>query len=94
LTVYSELMKMALEGDDPQSDSVADMVRDAISCRGALGQGEGSAARIGAALSYDVTLARLCERLQIDHDLAGEAAGPDARRRMKTCPTMHRMRGA
>jgi hypothetical protein len=81
LTVYSELMKMALEGDDRRSDSVADMVRDALSYRAALGDGEGSAARLADELTYDVTLARLCERLQIDHDLAGESGGPDARRR-------------
>lgn len=81
MTVYSELMKMALQSDDRQSDSLTDMVRDALSYRLALGQGEGSAARIGDALTYDVTLARLCERLQIDHDLTGETAGPEARRR-------------
>ena len=45
---------MALESDDRQSDSVADMVRDAMSYRVALGEGEGSAARIGDALTYDV----------------------------------------
>ena len=71
---------MALENDDRQSDSLADMVRDALSYRVALGDGEGSAARVGDALTYDVTLARLCERLQIGHDLAGETAGPEARR--------------
>jgi hypothetical protein len=74
-------MKMALETDDRQSDSLADMVRDALSYQVTLAAGEGSAARIGDALAYDVTLARLCERLQIDHDLAGESAGPEARRR-------------
>jgi hypothetical protein len=73
-------MKLALVSDERQSDSVADMVHDALSYRVALGPGAGSAARIGDALTYDVTLARLCERLQIDHDLAGETAGPEARR--------------
>jgi hypothetical protein len=81
LTVYSELMRMALEMDDGQSGSIADMVRDALSSRKSLDEGAGSAARIGDALSYDVTLARLCKRLHIDHDLAGETAGPQARRR-------------
>jgi hypothetical protein len=81
LTVYSELMKVALATDDRQSDSLADVVRDALSYRVALAEGEGSAARIGDALTYDVTLARLCERLQIDHDLAGETAGREARLR-------------
>jgi hypothetical protein len=70
---------MALERDDRPAGSVAHMVRDAISYQAALGEGAGSAARIGDALTYDVTLARLCERLQIDHDLAGETAGPTAR---------------
>jgi hypothetical protein len=78
-------MKMALDSDDRQDggqwDSLADMVRDALAFRVALGAGAGSAARIGDALTYDVTLARLCERLQIDHDLTGETAGLEARRR-------------
>jgi hypothetical protein len=74
-------MKMALATDDRQSDSLADMVRDAMSYRVALAEGEGSAARIGDALTYDVRLARLCERLQIDHDLTGETAGREARLR-------------
>jgi hypothetical protein len=73
-------MKMALRTDDRQADSLTDMVRDALSYRAALGEGEESAARIGDALTYDVTLARLCERLQIEHSLAGETAGPEARR--------------
>jgi len=70
---------MALAGEGPTSGSVSEMVRDALSCRLALDEGEGSAARIGDALNYDVTLARLCARLHIQHDLAGETAGPRAR---------------
>jgi hypothetical protein len=81
LTVYSELMKMALESDYRASLPVAEMVRDALSHRLALDEGTGSAARIGDALTYDVSLARLCECLDIRHDLAGETAGPEARRR-------------
>jgi hypothetical protein len=73
-------MKVALETDDRQADSLADLVRDTLSYRVTVDEGGGSAARIGAALTYDVALARLCERLQIDHDLAGETAGPQARR--------------
>jgi len=72
---------MALATDDRPSDSVPDMVRDALSYQAALTDGQGSAARIGDALAYDVALVRLCERLHIDHDLAGETAGPEARRR-------------
>jgi hypothetical protein len=79
LTVYSELMKMALVSDGQPSGTISDMVRDALSCRLALDDGEGSAARIGDALNYDVTLARLCAQLHIKHDLAGETAGPRAR---------------
>jgi hypothetical protein len=81
MTVYSELMRMALEMDDRPPGSIADMVRDALSSRKSLDEGSGSAARIGDALLYDVTLVRLCERLNIDHDLVGETAGPQARRR-------------
>jgi hypothetical protein len=81
LTVYSELMKLALESDEPPFLPIPEMVRDALSCRLALDEGEGSAARIGDALTYDVSLARLCERLQLRHDLAGETAGPAARQR-------------
>jgi hypothetical protein len=81
MTVYSELMRTALEMDDRPPGSIAGMVRDALSSRKSLDQGTGSVARIGDALIYDVTLVRLCERLHIDHDLAGETAGAQARRR-------------
>jgi len=70
---------MALAGEGTASGPISEIVRDALSCRLALDEGEGSAARIGDALNYDVTLARLCARLQIQHDLAGETAGPRAR---------------
>jgi len=70
---------MALASDVRTTGSISAMVGDALSCRLALDEGEGSAARIGDALNYDVTLARLCARLHIQHDLAGESAGPRAR---------------
>jgi hypothetical protein len=80
MTVYSELMRMALEMDDRQPGSIPELVRDALSSRKSLEGGTGSAARIGDALIYDATLVRLCERLDIEHDLASETAGPRARR--------------
>jgi hypothetical protein len=73
-------MKMAMESDDRRAGSIAEMVRVALSYRTALDEGQGSAARIADALTYDVTLVRLCERLEIDHDLVGDTAGPVARR--------------
>ena len=62
---------MAMQNDDRPVGSIADMVRIALSCRAALNAGQGSAARISDELTYDVTLARLCDRLEIDHDLGG-----------------------
>lgn len=81
VTVYSELMKLALASDERPPVSVATMVQDALVHRFVRGVGQGSAERVGDALTYDVTLVHLCERLGIEHDLAGETAGPEARRR-------------
>jgi hypothetical protein len=82
LSVYSELLRLALADDTSPGRSVSELVTRAVTSRGAAHAGYGpTATRIADALAYDVALVRLCERLGVPHGLTGEAAAPDARRR-------------
>jgi hypothetical protein len=81
LSVYSELLRLALAGDDASDISLSDLVSRAVALRATATGSGNSASRIGDALAYDVALVHLCDRLGISHDLAGEFAGPEARGR-------------
>lgn len=81
VTVYAELLKLALSEGDPSEASVDDLVAEALERRASLSLSGDAATRLAAAISYDSTLFRLCHRLGVDHDLTGPAAGPQARRR-------------
>jgi hypothetical protein len=80
VSVYAEMLKMALAADERDSASVSELVTAALACRLGLDSGGDAAGRLARALSYDVTLVRLCERLEIPHDMMGATAGPVARR--------------
>jgi hypothetical protein len=84
VSVYSELVRMALEDDDSRDSSVSELVARLAMLRSGLESAGDPAARIGDAVYYDVTLVRLCERLRIDHDLTGDTAGPVARTRAES----------
>jgi hypothetical protein len=81
---------MALDRGPKRTDApVGELVADVLTSRAALVGTPGSkghvqrgpADRIGDALAYDVALVRLCDRMDISHDLAGDRAGPAARHR-------------
>jgi hypothetical protein len=79
MSVYSELVRMALADDESDALSLADLLARAVSLRSALlGVGD-PAARIASAVAYDVALTRVCERVKVPHDLTSERAGPEAR---------------
>ena len=81
MTVYAELLKLALAEDDPSGQSVEAMVSDAVALKDGLNTGADAQTRLAAALAYDVVLARLCQHFGVTHELTGEAAGPVGRRR-------------
>ena len=80
VSVYAEMLKLALQEDDRVDDTVAGLVDQALARRPDLDTGGDAASRLARALAYDVTLVRLCERLGIDHEMTGPRAGPTARR--------------
>ncbi len=81
MSIYSEMLKLVLAGDDDDLDrSVGALVSDALSSRSHLmGVRKGEpAARSGRAadrvadtLTYDAALVRLCNRLGLQQDLTG-----------------------
>jgi hypothetical protein len=79
VSVYAELVRLALEREEFPDGPIADLVSEALFCRSALDSSGDAAARIGRVVAYDITLVWLCERLQIEHDLTGDSAGPSAR---------------
>ena len=80
VSVYAEMLKMALEADEHRDSPVPDLIAEALSCRVDLDCGGDAASRLARALAYDVALVRLCERLGLPHDMMGPMAGPSARR--------------
>ena len=60
---------------------MSDLVSRVVVLRATASSGSSGAARLDDALAYDVALVHLCDRLGISHDLTGELAGPEARRR-------------
>jgi hypothetical protein len=91
LTIYAQLLLVALsDAETYASPPISDLISRAVANRSMLASAPSHQDRVEAALAYDVALVRLCERLQIDHDLAGELAGPDARLRAE-CFLMARL---
>jgi hypothetical protein len=80
VSVYSEMLRLALAAEEPEAYSVAELVSRAVTAQAHLHAGHDSATRLANSLAYDVALVRLCERLGVEHELAGESAGPIARR--------------
>ena len=81
MTVYAELLKLALAEEDLSGQSVEALVTEAVALKEGLNAQADAQTRLAAALAYDVALARLCESLGVTHELTGEAAGPVGRRR-------------
>lgn len=81
MTVYAELLKLALVEDEPSDQSVETLVSEAVALKVRLTAPADSQTRLAAALAYDLALARLCDHLGVAHELTGEAAGPVGRRR-------------
>lgn len=83
VSVYAEMLEMALEADEQTDGSVPELVTRALARRPDLDAGGDAASRLARALAYDVTLVRLCEQLGIEHDMTGPRAGPTARRHVE-----------
>lgn len=80
MSVYSELLQMALVEDSEGGTTVPEMVALVLACRAELSGSGDPASRISHALAYDLSLLRLCDDLGVPHNLTGRAAGPEARR--------------
>ncbi len=81
MTVYAELLKLALAEEHEPDHSVDRLVSEALSRRPALAAHGDAATRLAMALAYDTVLVRLCDALGMQHELTGEKAGPQARRK-------------
>ncbi len=81
VTLYAELLKLALAGPRQPEMSISELVPEAVSRREALSLTDSGARRVGAEIDYDCVLIRLCDQLGLDHDLLGDTAGHNARRK-------------
>lgn len=81
MTVYANLLSLALAEDDDPDEPVGALVSSALAWRESMARSLDAAGRLSAALAYDMVLARLCRRFGVDEQLTGPEAGPVARRR-------------
>jgi len=81
MSVYSELINLALEVDQQAERPVGDLVAAAADFRNHLGRATDAASRLGDSLAYDVVLIRLCEKVGISHEIGGDISGIRARQR-------------
>jgi hypothetical protein len=84
VSIYSELLRVTLDGDGPEEDqTLVELVSEALSCRAYFAptdaHGRGAADRIGDALAYDAALVRLCQRLSVQHDFWSDSPPGDVR---------------
>lgn len=84
MSVYSELLRMALAHEPPADQPVGDLVSRALSLRPSREGAATSADLIAEWLAYDVALVRLCEHLGVDHGMLDGEAGPASRTRAET----------
>lgn len=94
VTVYGELLKLALAHEEEADRPLEEMVADVLARREALAHPGDAAARLAASLAYDSALVRLCRRVGVAQELTAERAGPQARRRAELAlaeqlPTVH-----
>ncbi|MDA8045958.1 MAG: hypothetical protein M0Z30_12085 [Actinomycetota bacterium] len=81
MSVYSELLELAMAVDDTGEETLEDLVAAALSHRQTLNRTASSAIRIGDEIAYDMALIRLCRKLGLETGLTGGEPGPMARRR-------------
>lgn len=79
MSVYSELLRMALAQDGRPEISVGELVSQALSQRPADSDEPPSAEHIARWLAYDVILVRLCDMLGVPHRMLDPDAGPSSR---------------
>lgn len=84
MSVYSELLKLAVAQDGSCDGSIGELVSRALSLRPSEVDGAPSADRIADWLAYDVVLVRLCERLDVRHRMLDPDAGPASRAQAET----------
>ena len=84
MSVYSELINLALEMDQQAERPIGDLVAVAAEFRNHLGRAADAASRLGDSLAYDVVLIRLCERVGIAHEIGSEISGVHARQRAES----------
>lgn len=88
MSVYSEMLLQALR-QEPDDRSVPDLIEQALAFGSSQPEGGDTAARLAHNLAYDVTLVRLCDHLEIDHDLTGDRAGPLTRSQAEATLAAH-----
>ncbi len=81
MTVYANLLSLALAEADEPEEPVGDLVSSALAWRESMARSLDAGGRLSAALAYDMVLANLCQHFGVEEDLAGPEAGPVARRR-------------
>ncbi len=79
MSVYSELLRMALAQDEPFDGTVGELVSRALSLRPSSAGGQPYPDRIADWLAYDVALVRLCEKVDLEHGMLEPQAGPASR---------------
>jgi hypothetical protein len=79
MTLYSELFQIALEGDRIASASTHDLISQVVSLRPTTESRWDPAGRISDAITYDLALKDLCDRMNVVHELDGDRAGDEAR---------------
>lgn len=79
LSVYSELLRLALDREPGAVEPVGDLMSRAMAVRPAAGRPSAIADHIAEWLAYDVILVRLCESLHIPHRMLEPDAGPSSR---------------
>jgi hypothetical protein len=83
MTVYAELLKLALAEDHRPGGSLDSLVEDVAARRRDMHESGDAVDRLAAALAYDCALTRLCAGVGLPHDLTGSDAGPVARARVE-----------
>lgn len=81
MSVYSELLKMAVAQNGTGESSVGELVSQALSARPTSTDGAPTADRVADWLAYDMILVHLCDRLGIEHRMLDPDSGPASRTR-------------
>ena len=96
MSIYSELLKMALAEASPGDEDPADLLAEVVACRERVQDDDtggtasvGAPERLGNRVAYDVALIRACRFLGIPHALTD--GGPTAEERARVEASLARV---